>query len=189
MARRIPAFVLALCAACGGGDATFATGSASVSGTINGQPMAPRDAVSGVLQTGSNSVGEIFIGSYDTICAKINAHQEPRNSQAVAIEIGNRSSSTSFVAPTATGTYPVFVATDHSHTGLQASLQFLATDANCNLITNIDAAAGGTVTLTRIDATGYAGTFDVTFGTSHVTGSFASAQCAALPTATTTTCL
>jgi hypothetical protein len=188
MFTKMAAVALAVCAACGGGGATFTTGSASVSGTINGQPMAPRDAVSAVLQVGSNSVGEILIGSYDTICAKINAHQEPRNSQAVAIEIGNRSS-TSITAPTATGTYPVVLATDHSHTGLQASLQFLATDASCNLITNIDAVAGGTVTLTRIDATGYAGTFDVTFGTSHVTGSFTSAQCAPLTTASTATCI
>ena len=32
---------------------------------------------------------------------------------------------------------------------------------------------GGTVTLTRIDASGYAGTFDMTFSdNSHVTGNF-----------------
>ena len=44
MARRIPAIVLAVCAACGGGNQTFATGSASVSGTIGGQTMTPKDA-------------------------------------------------------------------------------------------------------------------------------------------------
>jgi len=42
-------------------------------------------------------------------------------------------------------------------------------------------AVSGTLTLTRVDANGYAGTFDVTFSDgSHATGSFSANRCAAL---------
>jgi hypothetical protein len=50
---------------------------------------------------------------------------------------------------------------------------------------------GGNITLTKIDASGYSGTFDITFGGNggHVTGSFGTASCAALGTTLLTTCL
>jgi len=177
--------LLAVCAACGGGNPTFATGTATVSAPINGVTMTPQDAISVVFQSGSNSLAEVFISSFPTACSKINAHQEPKNSQAVVIALGNRSSTTAIVAPSVTGDYPVYLASDHSHIGVQASLQFLVSDQNCVLVTQLDASAG-TVTLTRIDANGYAGTYNVTFGTSTVTGSFSSAQCAPLANPTTT---
>jgi hypothetical protein len=197
MARRIAAVVLAVCAACGGGGSpTFATGSASVTGTIGGQSMTPRDAVSVVVQNGSNSAGEIVITNFDTTCAKFNAHQEPKNSQAISIAIGNRSSLTGIVAPSATGTYAVYAQADSfNHVGLQAIALFVSTDASCNANPGqpFPAVTGGTVVLTRIDASGYSGTFDLTFatntGSSHVTGSFTSAQCAPLATVSTTTCI
>jgi hypothetical protein len=196
MAKRIAGIALAVCAACGGGGTTFATGSASVSGTINGQSMTPRDAVSAVFQTGSNSAAEIVITNFDATCAKFNAKQEPKNSQALVIAFGNRSSPSGIVAPTATGTYAVYAQADSfSHVGLQAIAQYVSTDASCNAGPGqpFPAVTGGTVMLTRIDGSGYSGTFDMTFattaGSDHVTGSFNSAQCAPLATVTTTTCI
>jgi len=158
--------------------------------------MTPRDAVSVVVQNGSNSAGEIVITNFDTTCAKFNAHQEPKNSQAISIAIGNRSSPNGILAPSATGSYAVYAQADSvNHVGLQAIAQFVSTDASCNLNPGqpFPAVAGGTVVLTRIDASGYSGTFDLTpattAGNSHVTGSFTSAQCAPLATVTTTACI
>lgn len=197
MASRIAVVVLATCAAgCGGGNQTFATGSASISGTIGTETMTPRDAVSVVVQSGLNTAGEIVITNFDSTCAKFNAHQEPKNSQAVIIAIGNRSSSTSIVAPSATGDYAVYGLTESfTHVGLQAVVQFISTDASCqrNAGQPFAAVTGGTVTLTRIDGNGYSGSFDLTFatpsGSSHVTGTFSSAQCGPLATASTTACI
>src|SRR5262245_12184049 len=122
MASRIAVVVLAACAACGGGgNQTFATGSASISGPIGGQTMTPKDAVSAVVQNGSNAAGEIVITNFDSACAKFNKQQEPRNTQAIIIGLGNRSSMTAIVAPSTTGPYPVYTVTDsRNHVGVQA---------------------------------------------------------------------
>jgi hypothetical protein len=195
MASRMTAIVVAVCAACGGGggsgNQTFATGSATVSGTLGGAAMTPKDAVSVVVPNGSNTIGVIFISSFDAACAKVFNHQEPKNSQGLTIVIGSRNSQTSIVAPAATGDYPVYaLAESFTHTGPQAVLQFNSTDATCKVSQTLDVVTAGKVALTRADANGYAGTFDATFSdTSHVTGTFTSAQCAPLANPSTTSCL
>ena len=187
MARRIPAIVLAVCAACGGGNQTFATGSASVNGTIGGQTMTPKDAISAAAQ----GVGTIVISTADTHCAKINARQTPKNLQAIIIGIGTQASGSS-TPPAAPGVFPVYSGADSvSISGPAAVALFLSTSATCQLTTQGESATGGNVTLTRVDASGYAGTFDITFsGTAagHITGSFTSAQCAPLASAQGGTC-
>ena len=196
MRKMLLCVLLATGAACGGGNTTtFASGSATVTGTIGTQSMTAKDAVSVVVQANSNSAAEILIANFDGVCAKINAHQEPRNAQALVIQVGIRSSQTGIVAPTATGTFPVFpIADSFTQVGVQAVVQFQAVDATCQVTgPTIDAVSGGTVTLTKIDASGYTGAFDVTFATggagSHVTGTFSSAQCAPLQNPVFTTCL
>ena len=189
MASRIAVFVLAACAACGGGSAnqTFATGSASVSGTLGGQTMTPKDAISAVSQ----GVGTIAISSADAQCAKINARQTPKNLQLIIIGVGTQAGSSS-TPPTAPGMFPVFSGADSlSVSGPAAVALFFSTNASCQVIGQGESATGGNVTLTRVDANGYAGTFDITFSGSaagHVTGSFTSAQCAPLASAQGGTC-
>lgn len=155
--------------------------------------MTPKDAVSNVLRNSTNSLGAILITNVDSTCAKINASQSPKNAQLMSVAIGTRSQS-GLVAPTAPGTFPVFSLNDGlSVQGPFAVFGFESRDANCHTNASYDVISGGTVTLTRVDANGYSGTFDVTFTSSpssHVTGSFNTAQCAGLTTsATATSCI
>jgi hypothetical protein len=48
-------------------------------------------------------------------------------------------------------------------------------------IGNDIAASGGTVTLTRMDATQFEGSYDVVFGSAHATGSFVAPWCGSAP--------
>jgi hypothetical protein len=173
-----------LCGACGGGSSS----PASVSGNIGGQSMNAQDAVSGINTVGTNSVAGILITNVANTCSMLTAHQQPRNAKAILIAIGTQNGlSTS--APTSTGTYPVFSpAGIVSARGNVAIAAYGATDANCVTVSRIDATSG-TVTLTRVDSSGYAGTFDITFSdSSHVTGSFTASNCAAITSNVQGTC-
>ncbi|HKC59820.1 MAG TPA: hypothetical protein VKB92_07025 [Myxococcales bacterium] len=143
--------------------------------------MTPRDAISAVLQNGSNTVGGVVITNVDTTCAKINARQVPRNLQTVQLGIGTRSSSTIIVGPAGPDVFPVHALTESFNVvGKVAIVAFTSLDANCVQNASFDVVTGGNVTLTKVDSSGYTGTFDVTFATSptsHVTGSFTAANC------------
>ena len=193
MASRIAVIVLAACAACGGGSGnqTFATGSASVTGTIGGVTMTPKDAISNVLRNGTSTVGSIVITTADSGCAKISNHQATKNVQIISIGLGTQSGTT-IAAPSAPGTFPVYSSVDSTTAqGPAAVAIYAASDASCHLSSSLESVTGGNVTLTRVDATGFAGTFDITFaGTAgHITGSFGTATCAALGTTTLTSCI
>jgi len=164
------------CFACGGSDSRLA-----VSGTIGGQPMAARDAVSSVMYVGSDSEGLILVTDAANACAKFTANQRPRNARWITIGIGTQTGSATS-APVDTGDYIVHSSSNGDTAaarGKVAIAVYAATDANC-VVTSIEATSGK-VTLTRVDANGYAGTFDITFmDGSHVTGRFDASTCATL---------
>jgi hypothetical protein len=75
---------------------------------------------------------------------------------------------------TAPGTYSVTAAELANRVDVSAVVY----DASCEPSTDLDAYADtGALTLTNVDADGFFGTFDVTFGGDHVTGSFAAPVC------------
>src|SRR5262249_51716833 len=133
--------------------------------------------------------GLILVTNAASTCAKVSAAQVPRNGKAILIGAATVSGS-SFSAPATLGSYPVFTAaTVLSHTGNVAQALYQSVDASCNTNGDLEA-TGGTVTLTRIDANGDAGTFDLTFADgSHVTGSFTANKCTALTSNLTGTCI
>lgn len=186
MRKGILAAVLFVCGACGGGGSSS---SAAVNGTIGGQSMGAQDSVSNVLTTGTDSEGLILITNAPSSCAKLTANQQPKNLKVIFVEIGTQSAS-GVTAPAANGAYTVkTAATIPSATGNVALASYVATDATCNAVTNIDATSG-TISLTRVDANGYSGTFDITFAdASHVTGSFTANKCTALSTNNQGTCI
>lgn len=181
---------LALCAACGGSSPkTYSlTGSATVTtGTIGGQPFAPADAVSNVVVIGSSSAGAMLITSAPSECALINARQQLKNGKALAIEVGTQTGTT--LTPPVVGTYAIYsTAAVTNQQGKVGVAQFVVTSATCTG-TPVDAQTG-TVVLTRVDDTGYTGTFDLTFATptDRITGTFNSGTCSALGTTTSSTC-
>lgn len=178
------AVVVLVCAACGGGSSS----PASVNGNIGGQGMSAQDAISNIITVGTDSSAGILIINSGNMCARLSAGQQPRNAKAILIETGTRAGST-ISPPTATGAYTVYSqANIVGKTGNVALVRYQATDVNCVTVSDIEATAG-TVTLTRIDASGYSGTFDMTFSdTSHVTGSFTANKCTALTASIGGTC-
>lgn len=75
---------------------------------------------------------------------------------------------------TAPGTYSVTAAEPANLVDVLAGVY----DASCEPSPDLDAYADtGALTLTNVDADGFFGTFDVTFGGDHVTGSFAAPVC------------
>jgi hypothetical protein len=183
MRKGILASAILACVACSGSSSP-----ASVSGTIGGQSFGAQDSVSNVLSIGFGSAGVVLITNAPNTCGKLSAGQEPRNAQAVFLLVGNQTAGV-VSAPTAAGSFTVHdSATVGSFSGPVAVAQYQAIDANCLPIAQIEAISG-TVTLTRVDSTGYAGTFDLTFSdASHATGSFTANQCAALTMNISGTC-
>jgi hypothetical protein len=173
---------LAVCIACGGGGGgnTNTTGSATVNGTVGGLSLPASDAVSNVVAVSGQTAGAILISSTANACATISANNLFKNAQVLLISIGTQNAGTT-TAPSSPGTYPVFSSADSiSQTGKVAVAVFVATNSLC--MASPSEGISGTVTLTRVDSTGYAGTFDITFsgGTGQLTGSFTTALCTPL---------
>lgn len=178
MAKRILAAAsLALCAACGGSSYSL-TGTGTVSGTFSGQSMLTADAISNMVVQSNGSAAEILLSTKSNQCSAFNDHQALKSGQSVVLQFATISGNS--IAAPAAGTYTI-----NSSTGNTAIAEYLATDANCG-ITNLQRAASGTVTVASVAATGYGGSFDLTFGTDHVTGTFNSGTCSALGTVPTT---
>ena len=185
MRNGILAVALLLCGACGGGSST----PASVNGNLGGQPMGAQDAVSNVFTFSANDTeGAILITNAPGTCAKLAANQQPKNVKAIQVGIGTQSGS-AVTAPAANGAYTVHSSsTIGTATGNVAVAIYVATDASCNVVTQIEATSGS-ITLTRADASGLSGTFDITFSdASHVTGSFAANRCTSLSPSAQGTC-
>jgi hypothetical protein len=185
MRNGILAVALFLCGACGGSSST----AASVQGNLAGQPMGAQDAVSNIINFSTSDVeGAILITNAPGTCAKLAAGQQPKNLKAIQVGMGTQTGNT-ITAPAASGAYAVHgSSTIGTATGNVAAALYVATDANCNVVTQIEATSG-TITLTRADASGLSGTFDITFSdSSHVTGSFGANRCTSLTPTAQATC-
>jgi hypothetical protein len=184
MGKPFPAAAIALCVACGGGT----DNSNSVNGTVSGESLNARDAVSNVVQVGSQSVGVVRMTSAANTCPVLTANHQIKNCQALLFEIGVTGGASSIIsAPSLTGAYPVYSSVGLPVSGKFAVVDFAVVDATCTAAANLEAQSG-TVTLTRIDANGYSGTFDATFAGGHLTGSFNTNLCTPFGTAVNTTC-
>jgi hypothetical protein len=184
---------LALCAACGGGSTTFATGSATLTGTIGGQPMTGRDAVSAIVGAGTaQSAALIVLTNAANQCSLFTNHQAVRNGQLIAIGVGTQSGTQSGTTsiPPVVGSYPVYTSTGSATaSGPVAVAVFSTTDASCHSTTPFPPeGTTGHVDITSVAASGYVGTVDITFSNGeHVTGNFNAANCAALNNLTPST--
>src|SRR6267143_1623511 len=169
---------LALSMACGG--STFATGSATVNGTVGGQSMAAHDAVSALVNEGNSQAGAIAISNAPSQCSRLSARQ------GLGFELFSRVGST--VTPPTVGTYPVYSSVAApTATGPIAVVLFVASNASCQFLFS-EEGSSGTVTLSSVGADGYVGTFDVVVGfTDHITGNFTAATCGALASVTSPT--
>jgi hypothetical protein len=191
MQKHILVVLLLACAACRGGGKSKP---ASVSGTIAGQPVDAQDSASNVYSFDADSEALVYIMNVANCCTMLTASQQPSNAKVIAIQLAIKSPS-GISAPTASGTYPVYTAANiGAASGKVALARYQTSDATCSATSDYEASSGS-VTLTRVDATSYAGTFDMTFSdgngavTGHVTGSFNANLCDALGPTIGGTCI
>lgn len=137
-----------------GGQCAGSTGSATLNGTMQGATLLPKDAV--VTRSGGGTF--IAITDFADACGLGNGFQ--KNSNVVSFDF--------YGATLTPGTVQV---------GSALSVQYAAYDQTCNS-PNGESATAGSVTLTGVSACTASGTFDITFGSDHVTGSFRAAACA-----------
>ena len=137
------------------------TGGGTITGTLLGQTLTPKDAIS--YQSGGMLV--IGIADYAGACALGN----------------NLKANSNVLAITYTGTTPLPTNTPIDVTTVQGlDAQYAQYDAQCGSPQG-ESVTGGTITLTELDACGAVGSFDLTFNTDHVTGSFSAPNCTNAP--------
>ncbi|HEX4458568.1 MAG TPA: hypothetical protein VIA18_11400 [Polyangia bacterium] len=168
-------FVLAfvpmiLAAGCGGSP-----GDASVSGTINGKSFSNASSIS------SNTAGQtsavIIISNVSDLCARVVSNDEPTNVQALTFSLVEVNDANEVSAPAHTGDYALL--SESTKSGQFFSAGYDAIGATTSDTTD-ENATDGTVTLTSFADDKYAGTFDLFFGTDHVTGTFDPTACAGI---------
>jgi hypothetical protein len=144
------------------------SGSASVTGTIQGATVPSNDAVGLSSVASNNGVTEAAVGvivtSVNNACGVLQDHGNPANATALVVEVAAMGSSV------ATGTYNIV------SSGFGATASYAAQDQNCNTTLN-ETASSGTVTISSNSGSSVSGTFDLTFDGDHLTGSFTAPIC------------
>ena len=129
-----------------------------VRGTMAGRSLDAKDSLS--YTDGTSTF--IAIGDYPAMCTFVTARKSLSN--VLVLDIG--------MSALKAGTFKLGGDT-------AVSAQYAFYDLSCNSPSG-ESASTGSVTITRADANGAAGTFDVTMNGDHVTGSFNAPTCAAL---------
>jgi hypothetical protein len=157
-------------AGCGG-----SAGNASVKGTINGKSFSSAHAIS------SNAAGQtsavVIISNVSDLCSRVSSPTPPLNTQALTFSLFEVDSSDNVSAPAHTGDYAVLAQAGAA--GQFVSAGYEAIGATTSDTTEAEPTAGK-VTLTSFANDDFVGTFDLTFGTDHVTGTFDPTPCAGI---------
>jgi hypothetical protein len=164
-------------------------GMASISGTVSGTTLMPVSAASTVSTTGAAAnMAIIAISETASLCSDEQASITHRNARALGLQLQNQDASGNQTIPIA-GTYDITASPQAG--AMSASAIVLLLDNQCMTMPNSPVASMGSVTLTNVNlfAGGETdGTFDLTFGTDHLTGSFAAPFCDQSAAPTTLTC-
>jgi hypothetical protein len=157
-------------AACSSSSGGAGSGTASVTGTIQGAAVPASDAVglSSVASGGSEAAVGAIITNVASACTVLQDHGNPPGATALIVAVSAMGGSV------ATGTYAVVTQ------GFGATASYATQDATCNTSFS-ENASGGSVTLTTVSGSTVAGTFDLTFGSDHLTGSFSAPICSYAP--------
>lgn len=158
-----------------------AKGSATVTGTLGGQTLAPLDAVAlkGTYDPSYPGIVSIFFANVSGLCALYN--QELNYSggalKANSFDLGFTLGDTTATSVVATGMYTLT-----AHPDFIDNVGWDSYDGACNA-THGPSATAATVNLTSVGDV-YAGTYDITFtGGDHVTGTFTAPLCTIVPPA------
>jgi hypothetical protein len=121
-----------------------------VSGTLLGAPFSAADAVA---YPSSDSSGFVVITDFASACSFVGTNDAKASSKVLSFDF--------LQTPIATGTFDTAA----------VDVQYAVFDANCHSPYG-ESTDSGTVTIASVGSGTVTGTFDLTFGTDHVTGSF-----------------
>lgn len=164
-------WVAAAAVACSSSSGGGGSGSASVTGTIQARAIPAQDAVglSSVAMNGSmveSAVGAV-ITNVTGACSVLQNHGNPPDASTLIVAVAADSSS---VAP---GTYDIV------SQGFGATASYALQDQNCLTVVS-ENASSGTVTISSVGSS-VNGSFDLTFGADHITGTFSAPVCVYTP--------
>ncbi len=158
-------------------------GPATITGTVNGKSFVPLDAY--IYDESYDFPGAVVravkLTSYANGCTVQKANDaHVANSTYLKMYFGKKNSTT---APTITpGTYAIGMsAPDGNGTVITGGAQLKSFDNVC--LPGITMATAGTLTLTTYTATDATGSFDLTFGSDKLTGTFGASLCDITPPA------
>jgi hypothetical protein len=175
----------ALVAACSGSTSTISggNGSVSVSGTVDGMPLAVTEVVALLGTQGEGDAGNadavVIVTNFANTCSILGHGGNPPNAQVLE-----------FAASTAGSVVPPGQYSIGATATTTAAAAFTADDAQCKP-TSTEQATMGTITLTQVTTSTVAGSFDLTFANGdHLVGTFAAPVCTGttLPGNTNPTC-
>jgi hypothetical protein len=161
--------------ACGGSTSVSPPASATVTGTVDGQPVAAVDVISFVgpqpiSPNASLALAVVSIGSTAGFCHTFQTHDEVPSSANLSFVV---SASGTTVPP---GTYPMRASPSFPGPGTGDG-SYTTTDAHCGTAT-VHGISEGSVTLTEVSSTTVQGTFDFTMDSGdHLTGAFVAPVC------------
>jgi hypothetical protein len=171
-------FVMVIAAAACGGSGT------SVTGTVGGQSFDAQDAVFITGSSASTTGTIVGMTTFGALCNAVTTNQIPKSSRVLSFQLAEANGTTAGPV-TGPGTFD-FLGSSSGATKVFAA-NWESFDATCTPTST--SATGGSVTVTAVTATHIAATFDVTFGTDHITGSFDASACAAPSSSGSPTCL
>jgi hypothetical protein len=155
-------------------------------GSFGGIAFQPASAIAatGMLGAGG-TLGFVYMTNKALFCQQLSMSPpiQPKNITGLLMFLGVSDGAGNETAPAATGAYPI-VTGGSGTAGNTAQVKFVQTDATCmtNAATGEDAVSG-TVNLTSVANTNYAGTFDLMMqhggagAMDHVTGEFHATNC------------
>jgi hypothetical protein len=121
----------------------------------------------------NRGLANVMLSDYADTCSVADEREHPSSKQLTFL----LTDADADAAPSAPGTFQLYTLENLPTTGLVGECGFAALDATCQATSSSMPCSSGTVVLTRVDDTGYAGTFDVVLNDVHVTGSFDAPTC------------
>jgi len=181
--------IASLMSACG--SSAPGEGAASVAGTIRGQSFSATTAAT--FESGPTQIGDangptingafVYIADVGSVCSDAANVVNHPNSAYFGFLLADGLSDGGTAPPSAPAVYDASGASA-AHGVLGTYVSF---NASCEDVSEATGASTGTVTLTTVSNTEFAGTFDLMFTASdittpaHVTGSFTAPRCSASP--------
>jgi hypothetical protein len=154
----------------------------SVSGTVSGISLGVADTLFYVEKdtAGKTIAFDVILADKGSVCTTLKANRLPKSSTSITLGLFRLAEDLTFLAPDI-GDFTVIDSTP-TKAGNWAIASFSHLDANCTNTLSKSASSGksGLVKVTGVNAANngsIAGTFDVSFGSDRVTGSFSGAYC------------